>query len=424
MNKHIAPVKGMNDILSEEMDFFNYVIQVASKQINQSGYEEISVPLMEKTNLFARSIGEASDIVSKEMYSFTDRNKESLTLRPEATASVVRAGLTHSLFYKAQKRLWTQGPMFRYEKPQQARYRQFHQISVEAFGFDSMCIDAELILLSKRIWNALGITSPRLEINSIGSFESRKRYAEVLKDYFYPYKSEFDEDDLRRLDKNPLRILDSKNEKIIKIKESAPKISDFLDKESALDFELLCNLLEDLQVDYTINNGLVRGLDYYNKTVFEWATDKLGAQSAICSGGRYDGLVKQLGGEHTSACGWALGIERVVALLKVEEVQIPSRKPDVYLIPLGDKATVEMTKIIEKVKEALNNTIIWADYFDGSLKSKLKKADKSGAQLALILGDEELDKGELQIKELRNRGTPYNVSFDRVNEAIELALKK
>jgi histidyl-tRNA synthetase len=424
MNKYIAPVKGMNDILPEEMHSFNYVIQGASKHINQYGYEELAVPLMERTNLFARSIGESSDIVSKEMYSFLDRNEEGLTLRPEATASIVRAGLTHSLFYRTQKRLWTKGPMFRYEKPQKARYRQFHQISVEAFGFNSMSVDAELIMLSKRIWQEIGICSPVLELNSIGSLESRIKYASMLKEYFMKYEKELDADDIRRLDKNPLRILDSKNEKIKDIKASAPRINEHLDKESQEDFELLCSLLEDLRIPFVINPRLVRGLDYYNKTVFEWTTDKLGAQSAICSGGRYDGLVAQLGGESVPACGWALGIERIMALIKAENISINELRPGIYAIPLGLKAAYKMPEIIERVKERLINTIIWGDYSEGSLKSKMKKADKSGAQVALILGEDELNQGKLMVKLLREEGSQESIPLDDVSEVVARILGK
>jgi len=424
MNKYIAPVKGMNDILPEEMHSFNYVIQGASKHINQYGYEELAVPLMERTNLFARSIGESSDIVSKEMYSFLDRNEEGLTLRPEATASIVRAGLTHSLFYRTQKRLWTKGPMFRYEKPQKARYRQFHQISVEAFGFNSMSVDAELIMLSKRIWQEIGICSPVLELNSIGSLESRIKYASMLKEYFMKYEKELDADDIRRLDKNPLRILDSKNEKIKDIKASAPRINEHLDKESQEDFELLCSLLEDLSIPFVINPRLVRGLDYYNKTVFEWTTDKLGAQSAICSGGRYDGLVAQLGGESVPACGWALGIERIMALIKAENISINELRPGIYAIPLGLKAAYKMPEIIERVKERLINTIIWSDYSEGSLKSKMKKADKSGAQVALILGEDELNQGKLMVKLLREEGSQESIPLDDVSEVVARILGK
>jgi len=414
----------MNDILPEEMHSFNYVIQGASKHINQYGYEELAVPLMERTNLFARSIGESSDIVSKEMYSFLDRNEEGLTLRPEATASIVRAGLTHSLFYRTQKRLWTKGPMFRYEKPQKARYRQFHQISVEAFGFNSMSVDAELIMLSKRIWQEIGICSPVLELNSIGSLESRIKYASMLKEYFMKYEKELDADDIRRLDKNPLRILDSKNEKIKDIKASAPRINEHLDKESQEDFELLCSLLEDLSIPFVINPRLVRGLDYYNKTVFEWTTDKLGAQSAICSGGRYDGLVAQLGGESVPACGWALGIERIMALIKAENISINELRPGIYAIPLGLKAAYKMPEIIERVKERLINTIIWSDYSEGSLKSKMKKADKSGAQVALILGEDELNQGKLMVKLLREEGSQESIPLDDVSEVVARILGK
>ncbi|MGB5623143.1 MAG: histidine--tRNA ligase, partial [Gammaproteobacteria bacterium] len=315
MTRSIAPIRGINDILPAETRAWQWLEQIVREVLQAQGYGEIRLPLMERTELFARSIGEVTDIVEKEMYTFLDRNGDSLSLRPEATASCVRAGITHGLFHNQQQRLWYSGPMFRYERPQKGRYRQFHQMGAEAFGFAGPDIDAELILACARIWRRLGLDDLRLELNSLGTAESRQAYRGLLVEYFREHEKDLDEDSQRRLNQNPMRILDSKNPDMQALIDAAPSITDHLDDESADHFAQLRETLDAVGVSYLINPRLVRGLDYYSRTVFEWVTDRLGAQGAVCSGGRYDGLVEQLGGRATPAIGWAMGIERLVELL-------------------------------------------------------------------------------------------------------------
>ncbi|MCP4302249.1 MAG: histidine--tRNA ligase, partial [Gammaproteobacteria bacterium] len=325
----------MNDILPEASGTWRYLESVVQEIVQSYGYSEIRLPLLEYTELFQRSIGEVTDIVEKEMYTFLDRNGESLTLRPEATASVVRAGMTNGLLHNQRQKLWTAGPMFRYEKPQKGRYRQFHQFDVEALGYDGPDIDAELIIMSARLWQRLGISRIELQINSLGMPESRLRYREALIEYFTGVKSQLDEDSIRRLEQNPLRILDSKNPEMQAIVEAAPVMLDYLDEESAEHFAGLKTLLDAADVKYSLNPRLVRGLDYYSRSVFEWVTDVLGAQGAVCSGGRYDGLVEKLGGRPTPAIGWAMGIERFVALFEACGGEAPTQHADVYVVAVG-----------------------------------------------------------------------------------------
>ncbi len=392
----------MNDILPDVSGTWHY-LETAVRDIAQSyGYSEIRVPILEHTELFQRSIGEATDIVEKEMYTFSDRNGESLTLRPEATASIVRAGITNGLLHNQRQKLWTVGPMFRYEKPQQGRYRQFHQFDVEALGFTGPDVDAELILMSARIWQKLGISRLALEINSLGTPESRRSYRDKLVEYFRSVKKQLDQDSIRRLEQNPLRILDSKNAQMQAVIEAAPVMLDFLDTESAEHFARLKAVLDAAGVQYTVNPRLVRGLDYYNRTVFEWATDALGAQGAVCSGGRYDGLVEKLGGRPTPAVGWAMGIERFVALYEACGGKAPRRDADVYLVAVGDDTLERAFAVAEELRNRIDGIRVELNLGAGSFKTQLKRADRSNAEYALILGEQEMAEQRIGLKPLRS----------------------
>jgi histidyl-tRNA synthetase len=335
------------------------------------------------------------------MYTFEDRNGSSVTLRPEATAGIIRAGLSNGLFHNQQQKLWCSGPMFRHERPQKGRYRQFHQLNVEAIGFAGPEIDAELIVISARLWERLGLESPNLELNSLGTPEARAGYREALQNYFSESKDVLDAESLNRLERNPLRILDSKNPDLGPLIASAPELSDYLDDDSKAHFERVQQLLSDVNVSYRLNPRLVRGLDYYSRTVFEWVTDRLGAQSAVCSGGRYDGLVAELGGRNTPAIGWALGIERVVELIKAESLQILERQPHAYLAMAGEQARRQGFDIAEKLRVQVPGVRLFMDCAGGSLKSQLRRADHSGAHIALILGEDELSADQLSVKPLR-----------------------
>jgi histidyl-tRNA synthetase len=380
-------IRGMNDILPGASGTWQFLEGAVRDIVQSYGYQEIRLPLLEYTELFRRSIGEVTDIVEKEMYTFLDRNSESLTLRPEATASVVRAGITNGLLHNQKQKLWTAGPMFRYEKPQQGRYRQFHQFDVEALGYAGPDIDAELIIMTARIWQRLGIDKIRLEVNSLGSPGSRSRYREILVDYFSGVKNQLDEDSIRRLDQNPLRILDSKNPDMQAIVAAAPVMLDFLDAESAEHFQQLKELLDAAGVAYSVNPRLVRGLDYYNRTVFEWVTGALGSQGAVCSGGRYDGLVEKLGGRPTPAVGWAMGIERFVALFAECGGSAPPDAADVYFVAVGDDALRSAIVVAETLRDGVAGIKVELNLGGGSFKSQLKRADKSKAEFALILGE-------------------------------------
>ncbi|MDJ0760039.1 MAG: histidine--tRNA ligase [Woeseiaceae bacterium] len=402
----------MNDILPEQTATWRYLESVLIEIAASYGYDEIRLPLLEHTELFARSIGEVTDIVEKEMYTFLDRNDESLTLRPEATAGMVRAGITNGLLHNQKQKLWTTGPMFRYEKPQKGRYRQFHQFDVEALGYEGPDIDAELIIMSARIWERLGISRLKLEINSLGMPESRTRYRESLVDYFSGVKSELDQDSIRRLEQNPLRILDSKNPEMQGIIEAAPVMIDYLDDASAEHFDRLKTLLSAANIEFTLNPRLVRGLDYYNRTVFEWVTDALGSQGAVCSGGRYDGLVEKLGGRTTPAIGWAMGIERFVALYEVCGGETPSAAADVYLVAVGDAAEQTAFSIAEQLRDELPGSRVELNLGGGSFKSQMKRADKSGAEFALVLGEQELAASQIGVKPLRSGDEQTSVAMD------------
>jgi len=414
----------MNDILPEVSGTWRYLEQVVQEIVASYGYREIRLPILEHTELFRRSIGEVTDIVEKEMYTFEDRNGESLTLRPEATASVVRAGITNGMLHNQRQKLWTSGPMFRYEKPQKGRYRQFHQFNVEALGYDGPDVDAELIMMSARMWRRLGISRIGLEINSLGTADARVRYRDTLVDYFSGVKNRLDQDSIRRLDRNPLRILDSKNPEMQPVIEAAPIMLDYLDTESAEHFDELRALLDAAGIGYTLNPRLVRGLDCYNRTVFEWVTDALGAQGAVCSGGRYDGLVEKLGGRATPAVGWAMGIERFVALFEACGGQAPPQRADVYIVAVGNGTLQRAFRVAEELRDAIAGIRVELNLGGGSFKSQMKRADASEAEYALILGEQELADGRIGVKPLRTRDEQSSAPLDGIAATLAEKLDK
>lgn len=403
MSKEIQAIRGMNDCLPQDTPVWQYVEQMIRQTVNSYGYDEIRFPIVEMTELFKRSIGEVTDIVEKEMYTFADRNGDSLTLRPEGTACCVRAGIQNGLLYNQEQRLWYMGPMFRHERPQKGRYRQFHQFGLEVFGMQGPDIDAEVILVSARLWQQLGLTPyVRLELNSLGSNEARAAYRDKLVAYLEQHKELLDEDSQRRLHSNPLRVLDSKNPAMADMLAGAPQLLDHLDEDSKLHFAGLQARLQAAGIEFTINPRLVRGLDYYNKTVFEWVTTNLGSQGTVCAGGRYDGLVEQLGGKATPAVGFGLGLERLVLLLQSLPLlpQI-SNAADFYLMPLGDAAELAAVSVAEQLRLALPGKRVMLHCGGGNLKKQLKRADKSGAAIGLLLGDSELAAGQVTVKWLR-----------------------
>lgn len=423
MTSKLKAIRGMNDILPEVSATWRYLESVVQEIVHSYGYSEIRLPLLEYTELFKRSIGEVTDIVEKEMYTFPDRNGESLTLRPEATAGMVRAGMTNGLFHNQKQKLWTSGPMFRYEKPQQGRYRQFYQFDVEAVGYDGPDVDAELIIMSARMWQRLGISKIALEINSLGTPESRTSYRKALVEYFLGVKNQLDEDSIRRLEQNPLRILDSKNPDMQAIVDAAPVMLDYLDEESAAHFAGLKALLDAAGVAYTVNPRLVRGLDYYSRTVFEWVTDALGSQGAVCSGGRYDGLVEKLGGRATPAIGWAMGIERLVALYEACGGETPATNADVYIAAVGEGTLERAFVLAEELRNSISSLRVELNLGGGSFKSQMKRADKSGAEFALILGEQELADGCIGIKPLRSTEEQTSVALDELAVTLERKLR-
>ncbi|MFB2762515.1 histidine--tRNA ligase [Marinobacter shengliensis] len=417
----IQAIRGMNDILPEQTPVWQYVESTVRQVLGQYGYQEIRMPVVEQTELFKRSIGEVTDIVEKEMYTFDDRNGDSLTLRPEGTAGCVRAAEEHGLLFNQTRRLWYTGPMFRHERPQKGRYRQFHQIGVECFGMDGPDIDAELLILTARLWQALGLAGhTRLEINSIGTSEARKVYRQALVDYLDQYRDQLDDDSKRRLTTNPLRILDSKDAGTRKILEGAPSLDEYLDDESRAHFEQLKGLLDAAGVKYSVNPALVRGLDYYGKTVFEWITDSLGAQGTVCAGGRYDGLVEQLGGKPTKAVGFAMGLERLILLLETLEL-VPdyvNNHADVYVTAMGDKVIAPAMAIAEELRSALPGSVVVTHCGGGSFKSQMKKADRSGARYAVILGENELASGNVGLKPLRDDEPQQDIARSELAQAL------
>ena len=419
MTETLQAVRGMNDVLPEETGAWQQLERVARETFAQYGYREIRLPLLERTELFKRSIGEFTDIVEKEMYTFEDRGGDSLTLRPEATAGIVRAAISNGLLHNQRQKVWCMGPMFRYERPQKGRYRQFHQIDVEALGYTGPDVDAELILLTARIWRRLGLRGLRLHLNSLGTPESRAVYRRVLVEYFRDHAAALDADSVRRLDGNPLRILDSKNPAMAAVIAGAPSITDHLDADSAAHFAGLRAHLDAAGIEYVVNPRLVRGLDYYSRTVFEWITTDLGSQDAVCSGGRYDGLVAQLGGEPTPAIGWALGEERIVELMRLQGLVGHEGRPDVYLVLAGAAAEAVGLGLAERLRDAGRGLRIEANCGGGSFKSQLKRADRSGARYAVIVGDDEAARRVAAVKPLRGEGEQREVAFDDL--AVELS---
>ncbi|MCH8544208.1 MAG: histidine--tRNA ligase [Alcanivorax sp.] len=406
MSRKIASVRGMNDILPAQTPLWQWLESRVSSVLDAYGYNEIRMPIVEPTELFKRSIGEVTDIVEKEMYTFDDRNGDSLTLRPEGTAGCVRACEQHGLLYNQTQRLWYRGPMFRYERPQAGRYRQFHQIGVEAFGMAGPDIDAEMILLTARLWRELGLLDQvTLELNSLGLSEDRAAYREALVAYLRTHQDQLDEDSLRRLERNPLRVLDSKDPGTRAVLENAPQLSDYLGEEARSHFEGLRALLDAAGIAYRLNPGLVRGLDYYGKTVFEWVTEALGAQGTVCAGGRYDGLVAQLGGKPSPAVGFAMGVERLILLLAQRQ---PELRPDAELYIVSSDAPAAL-RLAESLRDTLPGRRVRCHCGGGSFKSQMKKADQSGALYALILGESELAEGLVMVKPLRQDGEQRQV---------------
>ncbi|UYP74369.1 histidine--tRNA ligase [Pantoea dispersa] len=403
MAKNIQAIRGMNDYLPADTAIWQRIEGTLKQVLASYGYSEIRLPIVEQTPLFSRAIGEVTDVVEKEMYTFEDRNGESLTLRPEGTAGCVRAGIEHGLLYNQEQRLWYIGPMFRYERPQKGRYRQFHQMGVEVFGLQGPDVDAELIMLTHRWWKALGIADHvELELNSIGSLDARANYRSALVAFLEQHKEVLDEDCKRRMYTNPLRVLDSKNPDIQTLLNDAPTLGEFLDEESREHFSGLCALLDDAGIKYRINQRLVRGLDYYNRTVFEWVTSSLGSQGTVCGGGRYDGLVEQLGGRATPAVGFAMGLERLVLLVQAVNPEFePTRVVDVYVIASGQGVQSAAMQLAEKLRDADPALKLMTNFGGGNFKKQFARADKWGARIALVLGEDEVKAGQVVIKDLR-----------------------
>ncbi|MDT3272484.1 histidine--tRNA ligase [Shewanella sp. SP2S2-4] len=426
MAKQIQAIRGMNDILPTQSPLWQKVEAVLRSSVSAYGYSEIRTPIVENTDLFKRSIGEVTDIVEKEMYTFADNNGDSLTLRPEGTASTVRAGNENGLLYNQEQRLWYMGPMFRHERPQKGRYRQFNQFGVEVYGIGTADIDAEVLMLSARLWEKLGISDHvSLELNTLGDPAERAVYRDALIAFLELHKDALDEDSKRRMYSNPLRVLDSKDQNVQAILAGAPELMDFLGEESKTHFSQLRELLDAVGIKYTINPRLVRGLDYYNRTVFEWVTSSLGSQGTVLAGGRYDGLVAQLGGKDTPAVGFAMGLERIVLLLETLELNkdIPS-EVDVYVTAMGDSCLVEAIKIAQELRSALPNLKVMSHCGGGNVKKQMKRADKSGAAVALLIGEDELAEGMVTVKYLRNDNEQQRVARSALGAFLaELAIK-
>ena len=412
----------MNDLLPEAVARWRVVEDTARAVLGSYGYREIRFPILEKTELFARSIGDATDIVEKEMYTFEDRNGEHLTLRPEGTAGCVRAGVENGLLHNQVQRFWYAGPMFRHERPQKGRLRQFHQIGVEAFGMEGPAVDAELILLCARLWRALGVDGLRLQINSLGTSEARAAYRDKLVAYLQSHRAVLDEDSLRRLDKNPLRVLDSKNPAMQQVIAGAPSLMEHLDEGSRRHFESLRAVLDVAGVAYEVNPRLVRGLDYYTRTVFEWVTDQLGAQSAVAAGGRYDGLVAMLGGQPAPAAGFAIGLERLTELLIQQHSAAAVSAVQVYVAALGDQAMAPALLLAEQLRSA--NLGVECDGGGGSVKSQMKRADRSGARFALLVGEQELARGVVTVKDLRRESVQAEIAQTDIAHYVKQKLNE
>ena len=412
MSKQLQAIRGMNDGLPEQTALWRWVESRIRKVVASFGYQEIRTPILESTDLFKRSIGEATDIVEKEMYTFDDYG-DSLTLRPEGTASCVRAGNQHGLLYNQQQRLWYMGPMFRHEKPQKGRYRQFHQFGVETFGLPGPDIDIEVIMLSARLWREFGIRDAvTLQLNSLGSPAARADYREALVEYLSSHEEQLDDDSKRRLNTNPLRVLDSKNPQVQALVKDAPVLLDYLDEESKQHFSELCERLSQLGIEFEVNPRLVRGLDYYNRTVFEWVTDKLGAQGTVLAGGRYDGLVEQLGGKPTTAVGFAMGLERLILMIEtLQTAQISNAAADVYVMPMSAEQFVYAMQAAEQLRESLPAINVQLHCGGGNMKKQFKRADKVGAQVGIVIGDSEAESRSVAVKPLRNQGDQQTISL-------------
>lgn len=421
MAAKIQAVRGMHDILPDEIFYWQHLETVLNTLLTGYGYRQLRLPVVEKTELFERSIGEVTDIVEKEMYTFTDRNGESLTLRPEGTAGCLRACLEHGLLHNQQQRLWYNGPMFRHERPQKGRYRQFHQVGVETYGMAGPDIDIELIVLSNRLWQQLGVRDAvQLELNTLGTAQERSTYKLILIEYFQAHKDELDEDSLNRLERNPLRILDSKNPDLKSVINSAPEFSQCLGSESSEHFQEITSTLDNLEIQYVLNPRLVRGLDYYCNTVFEWTTTKLGAQGTICAGGRYDGLVSQLGGRETPAIGFAMGVERIILLMQaVAPEQAKAEKPHVYMVRFGVQGEQHGLQLAERLRTAIPGLRLTMNCGGSSAKSQFKRADNSGSLYALVVGDNEAEKNQYGLKTLRDKLPQLNLSEQALIERLK-----
>ena len=418
MSKQISAIRGMNDYYGEESATLDYLVATAQDVLSQYGYQSIRLPIVEKTELFSRSIGAVTDIVEKEMYTFADRNGDSLTLRPEGTAGCVRAVIQNGLTYNQVQKLYYTGPMFRYERPQKGRYRQFQQFGVEVFGLASADIDAELIALTARLWARLGLENLELQINSLGSKETRQAYRTILVAYLTEYKNQLDEDSLRRLETNPLRILDTKNPDLKEIVANAPKLIDHLDEQSKQHFELVKSYLDDAGIEYVVNPNLVRGLDYYNKTVFEWVTTELGAQGTVCAGGRYDGLVEKIGGKSVPATGFAMGLERLMSLLIDKKLVNYDQTADIFIVLGEDSALRPGMAMAEQLRDENANIKVTMNCGGGSFKSQFKKADKSGASIALVLAEDEINNQNITIKYLREKKDQETIAWSELNAKV------
>ena len=415
----IQAIRGMHDILPEQSPYWQWLENQARQVLAAYGYQEIRLPIVEKTELFKRSIGEVTDIVEKEMYTFEDRNGDSLTLRPEGTAGCLRACLEHGLLHNQSHRLWYYGPMFRHERPQKGRYRQFYQLGVETYGMPGPDVDAEMILLTDRLWKNIGIRAKvELQINSLGTSEERAAYRDTLVSYFQQHLGELDEDSLRRLQSNPLRILDSKNPDMQAMLQQAPVLLDHLGEESLSHFNQLKAMLDSLGIHYVLNTRLVRGLDYYGKTVFEWVTAELGSQGTICAGGRYDGLIEQLGGKPNHAIGFAMGMERILALVELLGTVNVAPTTEVYMIRVGAAAEQAGLLLAERIRDQITGLKLQVNFGGGSFKSQFKKADKSGAAYAIIIGDDEALRGEVALKSLRIEQEQLTLSHDALLENL------
>ena len=418
MSKKIQAIRGMNDLLPADSKIWNFLDSTINNLLLSYGYNYCRTPNVESTETFSRAIGEVTDIVEKEMYTWKDNNGDSLTLRPEGTAGVVRMMIEHNLPREGIQKVFYNGPMFRHERPQKGRYRQFHQVGAEVFGATDAKIDAELISITDSLWKSLKINA-QLEINSLGSSESRKSYRKILTNYFNENKNKLDDDSLRRLSSNPLRILDSKNKDLESLISKAPKMIDYLDDESLEHFNALKKYLECLDIPYTVNSKLVRGLDYYNKTVFEWVSNELGSQGTICGGGRYDGLVEKMGGNPTPAIGFAMGLERIALLIQDKSNELITDRPHLYFVSVGENAHFESMKTSRKILQNIPNITITNDISIGTLKSQMKKANKSGADFALILGEEELSKNVISFKPLKGQGVQQSIELEGIIQHLQ-----